>query len=75
MYYKKLLRMDNVPLKGKMKVLRRVDAYVEEIPDGLVLHLDVELLDQVPALVQGQAPVLVLVSLLELLLEESGPWQ
>ena len=67
--------MDNVPLKGKMKVLRRVDAHVEEIPDGLVLHLDVELLDQVPALVQGQAPVLVLVSLLELLLEESGPWQ
>ena len=67
--------MDNVPLKGKMKVLRRVDAYVEEIPDGLVFHLDVELLDQVPALVQGQAPVLVLVSLLELLLEESGPWQ
>ena len=65
--------MDNVPLKGKTKVSRRVVAHVEEIPDGLVLHLDVELLDQVPALVQGQAPVFVLVSLLELLLEESGP--
>ena len=67
--------MDNASLKGKIGLLRRVDAHVEEIPDGLVLHLDVELLDQVPALVQGQAPVLVLVSLLELLLEESGPWQ
>ena len=67
--------MGKGPLYGKMKVLSRVNAHVEEIPDGLVLHLDVELLDQVPALVQGQAPVLVLVSLLELLLEESGPWQ
>ena len=45
---------------------------VEQFFERVLVHLDVELLDQGPDLVEGQGAVLVLVGVLELLLEEPG---
>jgi hypothetical protein len=50
---------------------RRRGSYVEERPQRFLVHLDVELLHQALALIQGQAAALVLVRVLELLLQEA----